>query len=150
THEVKNPLTGIIGFAQIANMKLTVGSAPLGPALAARNQPDAKAIDTVRECVQGIETESRRCLEIVQNFLRFARRERVEFAPTDLNKVLDEVAKLVRHQLSVNGVKLVLDAEALPQVQANAGQLEQVLLNLTINAQQAIVEAKQSCGARPD
>jgi signal transduction histidine kinase len=170
THEVKNPLTGIIGFAQIANMKLLQltgeagksgaistgaggaggkdGSAPVAKDGAAAPAPrpteikvDIKSYDTIKQCAQGIEGEAKRCLEIVQNFLRFARRERVEFKAADVNKVVDDVAKLVRHQLSVNNVRLNVETQTVPSVQANSGQLEQVLLNLVINAQQAMTSA---------
>jgi two-component system NtrC family sensor kinase len=161
THEVKNPLTGIIGFAQIANMKLLQltgeaggksgainkdGSAPVAKDGAAAPKPteikvDIKSYDTIKQCAQGIEGEAKRCLEIVQNFLRFARRERVEFKAADVNKVVDDAAKLVRHQLSVNNVRLNVETQTVPTVQANSGQLEQVVLNLVINAQQAMTSA---------
>src|SRR5207248_594911 len=72
---------------------------------------------------------------------RFARRERVEFVAAEVNKVVEDVAKLVRHQLSVNDVRLNVETQPVPMVQANSGQLEQVLLNLIINAQQAMTSA---------
>jgi signal transduction histidine kinase len=120
THEVKNPLTGIIGLAQLAQMRM---------------QDAAKT----KEYLQQIEKEALRCKEIVENFLRFARTEKSGHAEVDLNQAVDDGLKIVRHQLHTQQIKLETRyAAPPPRVMANAVQLQQVLLNLVINAQQAI------------
>ncbi|MGI9262464.1 MAG: ATP-binding protein [Woeseiaceae bacterium] len=119
-HEVKNPLAGILGYAQLTLRKLDDDS------------PFRKNLDI-------IESETRRCTEIISNLLKFARQENAEMQPTDVNEVVDAALKIVDHQLGVNNVKLSKELEAeLPQCLANANQLQQAIMNFAINAQQAM------------
>jgi len=76
---------------------------------------------------------------IMENLLKFARKEEVAFDRVDINGVVEATTAIVEHQLSINQVKLVkeLDPDLLP-VEGNANQLQQVLMNLMINAQQAM------------
>jgi signal transduction histidine kinase len=122
THEVKNPLGGILGMAQLAQKKMD----------------DPKKL---AHMLQVIEKESKRARDIVNNFLRFARSDAGVLDVVDLNPLVTEGLELARHQLSINKVKLNLDlGEGLPQVRINPGQIQQVLLNLALNAQQAMPE----------
>ena len=125
THEVKNPMTGILGFAQIAQQKLD-------------DKPKLK------ELLQLIETETKRCRDILVNFLKFARQGSVEFAALDVNQVVSETAKIVNHQLMIHKVKLQIDlGQDVPQVHGNLQELQQVVFNLAINAQQAMADGGQ-------
>ena len=119
-HEVKNPLAGILGFAQLSKRKID------DPA-ALRNNLDV------------IERETRRCSEIIGSLMQFARQERPERRPTDVTAAVQHAISIVDHQLSLKKVTIVQDlAPALPDVLGNANQLEQALINLMINAQQAM------------
>jgi two-component system, NtrC family, sensor kinase len=121
-HEVKNPLTGIRGHAQLALRKLEP------------NHP-------LREKLQIIERETTRCTEIIGSLLKFARQERSEKAPLDVNEVIHDALAIVDHQLGLGRVTIERAlATGLPRVRGNANQLQQVLLNLAINAQQAMGE----------
>jgi signal transduction histidine kinase len=129
-HELNNPLGGILGYAQFTLEKLQ------------KNSPEKttqKDFESYIRYVTDIEVQARRCKQIVQNLLRFSRSSRtMEFAPTDLNKVLEETVTFLEHQLHMNQVELTLELEpALPLVQGNAGQLQQVFTNLIINAMHA-------------
>ena len=129
-HELNNPLGGILGYAQFTLEKLQ------------KNAPEKttqKDYESYIRYVTDIEVQARRCKQIVQNLLRFSRSSRtMEFAPTDLNKVLEETVTFLEHQLHMNQVELALELEpALPLVQGNAGQLQQVFTNLIINAMHA-------------
>ncbi len=121
THELKNPLTGIVGFAQIAQRKL-----------------DQK--EKLQELLKLIEQEGLRCKDILVNFLKFARQQSGhDTQRVDVNDLVKSSAKIVSHQLSLHDVKLELElASHLPQVLMNAGEIQQVLLNLAMNAQQAM------------
>jgi signal transduction histidine kinase len=120
THEVKNPLTGVIGLAQAAQHKL--GDPERAGQLLAR-----------------IVEESRRCLGILDNFLRFARSDERAPEPVDLNRTVTSAAELLGHQLNVNNVALVVElGQDVPMVLGHDGELKQVLINLAINAQQAM------------
>jgi signal transduction histidine kinase len=120
THEVKNPMAGIIGFAQLC-LKLTPAGSPIIPHL------------------ESIEREGKRSKEILENLLRFARKEEVTFETLEPNQVVEESAKLVAHQLQLNKVKIERRfATDLPQIQGNLAQLQQVLMNFMLNAMHAM------------
>ena len=119
-HEVKNPLAGILGYAQLTLRKLD------------KDSPFRKNLNV-------IEKETRRCTEIISNLLKFARQDQSTTEPTDVNEVVDAALTIVDHQLSVNNVKILKEfAVDLPRFDANANQLQQVIMNFAINAQQAM------------
>jgi signal transduction histidine kinase len=119
-HEVKNPLAGILGYAQLTLRKLD------------ENSPFRKNLNI-------IETETRRCTDIISNLLQFARQESTAMAPTEVNTVVEAALQIVDHQLSVNNVKMSKElASDLAACEANANQLQQAIINFAINAQQAM------------
>lgn len=119
-HEVKNPLAGILGYAQISLRKVD------------QENP-------LHKNLQIIEKETKRCRTIIDNLLKFARQEKVALDPVDPNMVVEDAAAIVEHQLAMHQVKLEKDlASDLPRVKGNANQLQQVLMNLFINAQQSM------------
>jgi two-component system, NtrC family, sensor kinase len=119
-HEIKNPLAGIIGLAQLLLRKV---------------EKDGPLYDNLVM----IEKEARRSKSITENLLKFARQEKVVFTKIDLNAVATESAAIVDHQLGINQIRLNKElAPALPQIVGNANQLQQVLMNIMINAQQAM------------
>jgi len=119
-HEVKNPLAGILGLTQLCLRRLDKES-------------------PVYRNLQLVEKETKRCQMIMENLLRFARKEEVAFDTVHIDRVIADTAAIVEHQLSINQVTLQTEVAAdLPPVEGNANQLQQVLMNLTINAQQAM------------
>jgi signal transduction histidine kinase len=119
-HEVKNPLAGILGYAQLTLRKLDEAS-------------------PFRKNLMIIEKETRRCTDIISNLLTFARQESTRVQPTDINTVVDAAMQIVDHQLGVNNVKITKEyATDLPQCEVNANQLQQAIMNFAINAQQAM------------
>jgi len=119
-HEVKNPLAGILGCAQLSLRK------------AERGSPAEKNLRL-------IEKETRRCKAIIENLLRFARQERVVMRPTDVNRVVHDAIEIVGHQPEMRRLELHEElAGDLGPVHANANQLQQVVMNLIMNAQQAL------------
>jgi PAS domain S-box-containing protein len=121
-HELNNPLTGILGFAEL---------------LVSRSSPD----DLVRDNLQTIAAEARRAREIVHNLLGFARQRRPHKQWADINETLRHTLGLIRRQLETNGV--VIDESydpAIEQFDFDVGQMQQVFLNLMANAAQAMPE----------
>jgi len=119
-HEVKNPLTGILGYAQLSLRKIDKGT-PL------------------HKNISVIEKEAKRCKAIIENLMKFARQEQVEFKETDLIDVAGDALAIVDHQLSINRIKVIKQFDpALPLISGNANQIQQVLINLMINSQQAM------------
>ncbi|MGA2358205.1 MAG: GAF domain-containing protein [Terriglobales bacterium] len=123
-HELNNPLTAILGYAQLLE----------GAGLA---QPSD---DYVRKLFK----QAQRTHRVVQNLLSFARQRKPQKQEVDLRKVLEESLTLREYDLKVNNVSLEREIpDDLPSVVADPHQLEQVFLNIINNALDAIVE---SCG----
>ncbi|QXE92497.1 HAMP domain-containing protein [Geomonas subterranea] len=119
-HEVKNPLAGILGITQLSLRGVESGN-PL------------------EKNLHIIEKETKRCKTIIENLLKFARQEQVEFGDVDVAQVVADALAIVDHQLGINSVKVEREVEpGLPACRGNANQLQQVLMNLMINAQQAM------------
>ena len=119
-HEVKNPLAGILGCAQLALRKAEPGS-------------------SVHANLGLIEKETKRCRSIIDNLMKFARQQKVQMDPIGINAVVGDAVAIVHHQLEMNRVHLETDLDpALPEILGDANQLQQVLMNLMINAQQAM------------
>lgn len=119
-HEINNPLAGILTYAKLLKKRLARD--------ADANQENITMLDLV-------ESESRRCGDIVRNLMTFGRPTSMNCEPTDLNAIMDRCVRLVQHQLDLKNIELRLQvATDLPQVRCDAGQIEQVVLALVMNA----------------
>jgi two-component system NtrC family sensor kinase len=119
-HEINNPLTTILGQAHLL---LLSEPGLTGPA---------------RERLAIIEQETTRAARIVQNLLMFARHYTPERRPCILADQVRRVLDLKEYQLRKDNVRVETDCEPCPPVYADANQIQQVLLNLVQNAQQAM------------
>lgn len=118
-HEVKNPLAGIVGYAQLGQ--------------------SADTLDQAKDSLKLIETHAWRASDILQALLEFARLDRVDYAPVDAVGIAEGAVRLLRHQLMTKRVRVeTAYAPGLPHVLGNAGQLQQVFVNLVMNASQAM------------
>jgi two-component system, NtrC family, sensor kinase len=119
-HEVNTPLAVISTYAQMLAKQISgdVQKAPL---------------------LEKIARQTFRASEIVNSLLNFSRTSPTEFVPVELNKVIRETLTLLEHQFSKTNVevKLALD-ETLPKIKGNPGKLQQVFLNLFLNARDAM------------
>jgi two-component system NtrC family sensor kinase len=121
-HELNNPLTSVIGYAQLLR------SMPPGPKLLER-------LETIRK-------EADRCRRIVQNLLRFARTHVPEKRPFSLNEVVAGTAQLLAYATRSSGCRVALDLDRdLPSVVGDVHDIEQALVNLVANALQAMAGA---------
>jgi signal transduction histidine kinase/ActR/RegA family two-component response regulator len=122
-HELNNPLATIHSWAERLSDRET-----LDPAL-------RRGLDTIL-------SESQRAARIVRNLLTFARKRQTTRAMVDVNQVVRETLALRAYEQHVSNIA-VIDALAagLPQVFADGHQVQQVLLNLIINAEQAMLSA---------
>jgi two-component system NtrC family sensor kinase len=126
-HEINNPLSGILTYAKLLRKWLE------------RDGWDQQRRDEVRSSLELIESESRRCGDIVRNLLTFSRAAPMNLEWIDLNQVIDRCVRLVQHQTELSNVQLQPQlAENLPQVQCDRAQIEQLLLALMINAIEAL------------
>ncbi len=119
-HEINNPLAGILTYAKLMKKRLSREPSP--------NSENLAMLDLV-------ESESRRCGEIVKNLMTFARPTSMNREPADLNAILDRCVRLVQHQLKLKNIELHLHLTPdLALVRCDQGQIEQVILALVINA----------------
>jgi len=120
-HEINNPLAGILTYAKLLKKQFA--------------RENDKKFDEVVASLDLIESESRRCGEIIRNLLTFARATPKNYAPADPNVVVDRCVRLVQHQLELQNIRLHLDlAIDLPPVRCDPAQIEQVILALVMNA----------------
>jgi signal transduction histidine kinase len=134
-HEINNPLAAISGFAEGLKRRLP----RLQAALAQADGFEDLAVD-FQEYVATILNECNRCRDIVQGLLTFSPRQNVEFARVDLNQLVEDVLKLLQHQLRrypPDSIRLALAALS-PVARGVAPELKQVVLNLVLNGLDAI------------
>jgi PAS domain S-box-containing protein len=121
-HELNNPLAGVTGFAQL---------------LLERHQDPA-----LRKSLERIRNESERAAKIVKNLLAFARKHKPEVTRVAINELLEKTLELRAYEMRVSNIKVVTDLPRdLPLTQADPAQLQQVFLNVVVNAEQAMTEA---------
>jgi PAS domain S-box-containing protein len=121
-HELNNPLTAILGYAQLLESE---GLA-----------------DRAAEFVKKLFRQAQRTHRVVQNLLSFARQRKPQKEHVDVCKVLEETLALRDYDLRVNNIKLECEFEAdLPAVTADPQQLEQVFLNIINNGIDALLES---------
>lgn len=120
-HELNNPLTAILGYAQLLD--------------------EAHLEDRNADYVRKLFKQAQRTHRVVQNLLSFARQRKPQKQDVDLRKVLEEIITLREYDLKVNNITLEREiSEDVPAVVADPHQLEQVFLNIINNAIDAIVE----------
>jgi len=119
-HELNNPLTGILTFSHLVRQKMPDKS------------PDAEDMDLVIR-------ETKRCAAIIKRLLDFAREKQPEKKFTDLNQVIDDTVRIVEKPAHLRDIEITVDLDrALPPVWIDADQIKQVVMNMLVNAQQAI------------
>jgi two-component system NtrC family sensor kinase len=130
-HELNNPLSGILTYARLVRREI-------------EEQPiDAEIREELARYLSLMEKECMRCGDIVRNLLLFTRRNGAEKAAVDINEIVERSLMLLRHHLEITGVTLeseIIDGD--PVIIADAGQLQQALVALLVNA----VEAMNSDG----
>jgi two-component system NtrC family sensor kinase len=118
-HEVGNPLAGILGYLSVIRMRAK-GNAELG------------------EVVERIEAEVQRIDQIVRALLELGRPSRGKAQPVDVRPLLDSCVSLLSAGREFHDVQVQIDAPAALWLRAESGPLSQVLVNLLINAAQAM------------
>jgi PAS domain S-box-containing protein len=122
-HELNNPLTGILGYAQFLQQAI--------------EQP------AHQERLTKIIEEAHRCRRIGENLLAFAKRGEREMALHDVNALIHDAYALFEYALGVDGIKTTLDlAPGLPAIPCSAHDLQRVFLNIINNSHQALLEVE--------
>jgi C4-dicarboxylate-specific signal transduction histidine kinase len=115
-HEINNPLTGVIGYAQL---------------LLQEDLPD-----NIRKDLETINDGAQRVANVIQRLLAFARQTKPQRTYVNINEVLATTLDLRGYHLQTSNIKITKHlAPDLPLTVADAGQLQQVFLNLIVNAE---------------
>jgi len=123
-HELNNPLTSIIGFSQLLLDK------------------DVPA--DIKDDLRIIHSEARRTAEVVRNLLIFARKHTPVKQMVNINSIIEKVLELRAYEQRVSNIQVITRfASDLPEVVADYFQLQQVFLNIVINAEYFMTEADQ-------
>jgi two-component system NtrC family sensor kinase len=118
-HEINNPLTGIVTYSQLLLEK-------------------APGEGSTRSSLQKIVTQANRCRKIVRGLLDFSRQSKPDERPCNVNTVLQECLSLVANQALFQNIEIVRElGDELPPVPMDPSQIQQVFLNLIINAAEA-------------
>ncbi|MFA5927718.1 MAG: ATP-binding protein [Candidatus Margulisiibacteriota bacterium] len=129
THEIKNPLTSILGFSELCASRLKQTDKEL-------NRPE------LADFVSKIVMSTKHCVSVVQNLLDFARsseKHKDNFQPVNVNNSVEDVLKIVEHQIFLQNIKIIRSLKPdLPSVLGNDSELRQVFLNIIINAKDAM------------
>jgi two-component system NtrC family sensor kinase len=119
-HELNNPLTGVLTFSSLVRKQMPDGS------------PEAEDLDLVIQ-------ETRRCAAIIRRLLDFAREKTPEKNYADLNAVVRKTVLLIEQSAQAAGIDIALDLdERLPLAWIDENLVEQVIMNMLVNAQHAI------------
>ena len=123
-HEINNPLTAVLTNSSY---------------LLKRSQGHPETVDDL----QVIVSETIRCREIVKSLLDFARQTVPKKRKADINEIINRSAKVIESQLSMRQVELIMELDpVLPSARVDANQIQQVFINLMVNASDAIGENK--------
>lgn len=121
-HEVNNPLMVVSGRAQLIQMEGVKNKA-------------------IKESVKIITEQCQRAKEIIEMLLKFSKAPVKKFKAVDINKALDNIIGLVEHQLFLGNTTIKKRySSRLPKIKINKGQMQEVLINLINNANEAMPE----------
>ncbi len=121
-HEINNPLTNIISFIKFMRQKTEKDDVRYKP-------------------LEIVERESARITRIAKNLKNFARRKQPALAPVDINQPIEDTLSIIEYQFTRDKIEIAKQLQTnLPPVLANRDQLQQVFLNLAINARDAMPE----------
>jgi len=119
-HEINNPLSGVLIYANLALEDMTTDS-PLS--------------DDIKRVI----SETTRCKEIVRELLDFARQDESACDVVDVNMIIEDGIRLIQNQATFHNIKIDLDLQKeIPPVNASGIRLNQVFLNLYLNAVEAM------------
>ena len=127
-HELNSPLTAIVGNSQL---------------LLRETKPD----DPQYQLIKDIHSSGLRCQRIIKNLLTFSRQDEFTFDDVNLNEVVDSSLALAAYQIEKSNIKLIVEKSAdIPPLSGSANSIEQILVNLLLNAKDAVESKLRESG----
>jgi len=125
-HEINNPISGVLNLSMLMQRMLKDDGIP--PA----------RLEEFRKYLGQVTNETSRVGRIVSDLLAFSRRSKPQRSPADLSRIVRTTLSLVQHKMKLSNVSVEAAlAEELPAVSCDASQIQQVVLNLLLNAAEA-------------
>jgi two-component system NtrC family sensor kinase len=123
-HEVNNPLAGILVYIKL---------------LLKKYEQNKLQTEQTEEQLKKIARETDRCSRIIKNLLDFSRQTEVNLRPVDINKVIEATFSIVGHQINLKNIRLEKKLMRYPPlIQGDFDQIQQALMNIVLNAAQAM------------
>ncbi|MCK4304717.1 MAG: HAMP domain-containing protein [Candidatus Eisenbacteria sp.] len=128
-HEINNPLSGVLNLSMLMQRILTNDGLP------------SERVEDFRRYLSSVSNETARVGRIVSDLLSFSRRSKPQTADADLNEIVGQTISLISHKLELAGIHLDLWLDPnLPKIHCDRSQMQQVVINLVMNAAEAMVE----------
>ena len=128
-HEINNPLSGILIYTKLLHKQVS------NPELYTSKR------DSMLKHLKFIETETKRCGDIVKGLLDFSRKDQNDFEPKHLQGILQETYDLMSHPIKIKNIKFSTDFTAQSDlVYCNPNQIKQACIALLVNASEALSE----------
>ncbi|MBD8004716.1 sensor histidine kinase [Bacillus norwichensis] len=119
-HELNNPLTAILGNTQLMMRKMN------------ENEPSHVLLTDIFKC-------SKRCQDIIRNLLTFSRQDEYLFQTCSINEAVEQVLSLIGYQIRQSHIELEVNLDPkVPLIDGSIQQLEQIIINLLLNAKDAL------------
>jgi two-component system, NtrC family, sensor kinase len=126
-HEINNPIMSVLGFTGMAGKRLQEGD------------PSPEKINECTNYLNIVQAEAERCIGIVENISRFYRHKRSEMAPVRIQEVIEAAISVARLHMNQGHIEIVTQLSPdLPPILANQGLLQQVFVNILLNARDAM------------
>jgi PAS domain S-box-containing protein len=123
-HEVNNPLAGILVYIKL---------------LLKRHKQNKLQTEETKKQLEKIGKETERCSRIIKNLLDFSRQTEVKLRPVDVDKVIEATFSIIGHQISLENIRTEKKlCTSLPPVLVDFDQIQQALMNIVLNAAQAM------------
>jgi two-component system, NtrC family, sensor kinase len=128
-HEINNPLAGVLTYTKLVQKQLS------------KVETDPEAKESMMKHLKVIETETKRCGDIVKGLLDFSRKDQENFTTQHLNKVLKETYDLLAHQMKMGNIMFTSDLSAQSDlIYCSENQIKQACVAILVNASEAVME----------
>ena len=128
-HEINNPLAAVLTYIRLLRK------------LAQKNEFGPERSEEISRYLHTMDSEIARCGEIVKNLLAFSRHSKITIEEHSIESIIDKTIILIAHELEMKEIKLTKIYERkLPKIQCDAKQIQQAILNLVINASEAMAQ----------
>ncbi len=128
-HEINNPLSGVLTYTKLVHKQLS------------KVEMDESTKESMLKSLRVIESETKRCGDIVKGLLDFSRNDQQNLENIHLHKILKDTYDLMSHQMKISNINFLTDFSAHSDlINCNPNQIKQVCVSLLVNASEAIFQ----------